>query len=263
MAITPRAPHVHRFGPDAPPRVLAVHGLTGHGRRWRTLAEQHLADVPIAAPDLLGHGRSPSAAPWSIEANVAALAGWLDGAADGPVLVVGHSFGGAIALALAAARPDLVSGLVLLDPAVGLDGEWMREVAEATLVSPDYSSREEARLERVNGQWADVDPAELARDLDEHLVRLPTGRWGWRICLPAVVAYWSDLARPPVLPPAGTPTALVRARRVDPPYVTAELVAGLTDRLGADFELLEWDCYHMVAHALPGPTAALIRRRLG
>ena len=54
-------------------------------------------------------------------------------------MVVGHSFGGAVALHLAAACPDLVAGLVLLDPAIGLDGKWMREVAEAMLASPDYT----------------------------------------------------------------------------------------------------------------------------
>ena len=37
-----------------------------------------------------------------------------------PVVVVGHSFGGALALNLAAARPDLITALVLLDPAVAL-----------------------------------------------------------------------------------------------------------------------------------------------
>ena len=34
--------HVHRYRPAGPPEVLALHGLTGHGRRWRHLAEQHL-----------------------------------------------------------------------------------------------------------------------------------------------------------------------------------------------------------------------------
>ena len=45
-------------------------------------------------------------------------------------MVVGHSFGGAVALQLAVARPDLVASLVLLDPAVGLDGAWMANIAD-------------------------------------------------------------------------------------------------------------------------------------
>ena len=51
-----------------------IHGLTGHGRRWRTLATRHLNDLGVLAPDLIGHGHSTFAAPWTIDANVAALA---------------------------------------------------------------------------------------------------------------------------------------------------------------------------------------------
>lgn len=100
-----------------------------------------LPDVAVAAPDLIGHGHSSWAAPWTIDANVAALAVLLDSAADGPVPVVAHSFGGAIALHLAAARPDLVESLVLLDPAIGLDGEWMATIAAAMLASPTIPIR--------------------------------------------------------------------------------------------------------------------------
>lgn len=251
--------YVHRYGPARPTQILAVHGLTGHGRRWQTLAVRHLPEFAVAAPDLIGHGRSSWAAPWSIDANVAALAELL----DGPAMVVGHSFGGAVALHLAAARPDLVSALVLLDPAVGLDGERMREIADDMLASPDYTDRAEARAEKANGSWGEVDPAELDRELDEHLVLLPSGRSGWRISIPAMMAYWSELARPIALPPKGIPTTLVRATRTEPPYATDELITALQSRLGADFTLLQWDCDHMVPQARPAQCAALIREQLG
>ena len=263
MTVSPhRDLNVYRYGPDRAPQVVAIHGLTGHGQRWMTLARDLLPDVAVLAPDLIGHGRSTWAAPWTIDQNVAALAGLLDAAGGSPVVVVGHSFGGAVALNLAAARPDLVAGLVLLDPAVGLDGDRMREVADAMFDSPDYPDREEARAEKLDGSWAEVAPAELERELDEHLVTLANGRCGWRISIPAMLSYWSELARPIVLPPNGIPTTLVRAVKVDPPYATAELIAGLAERLGPDFTLLEWDCDHMVPQALPQDTAALIRRHV-
>lgn len=252
--------HVHRYGPARPTDVLAIHGLTGHGQRWQTLAVRHLAEFAVVAPDLIGHGRSSWAAPWTMDANVAALAALVE--ADGPVVVVGHSFGGALALNLAAARPDLVSALVLLDPAVGLDGEWMRDIADNMLASPDYTDRAEARAEKANGSWGDVAPAELDRELDEHLVELPNGRVGWRISIPAMMAYWSELARPITLPPRDTPTSLVRAARTRPAYASDALVASLTERLGTRFTLMEWDCEHMVAQAHPADTAVLIRDAL-
>lgn len=209
----------------------------------------------MVAPDLLGHGRSPWRAPWTIDANAAALAAVL----TEPVVVVGHSFGGAIALHLAATRPELVTGLVLLDPAVGLDGNWMREIADSMFASPDYTDRAEARNEKSSGSWGDVDDAALDAELDEHLVEQPNGRVGWRISVPAMMAYWSELARPISLPQNKVPTVLVRATRTSPPYVTDVLVSGLRERLGDDFELVDLDCDHMVAQAEPEHTATVIR----
>ncbi len=222
----------------------------------------YLPEIAIAAPDLLGHGNSSWAAPWTIDANVSALAALLDDRADAPVPVVGHSFGGALAMHLAAARPDLVASLLLLDPAVGLDGMRMRDIAHAMFSSPDYPDAEEARMEKTGGSWADVDPALLDSEIDEHLIKLPSGRYGWRVSMPAMMSYWSELARDIVLPPVGTATMLVRATRTSPPYVSDQLVAGLQDRLGSDFALLDFECNHMVPHAKPTEVAALIRNLL-
>jgi lipase len=263
VAFNTDALHVHRYGPGEPPRILAIHGLTGHGRRWETLANQHLPEFAISAPDLLGHGRSSWDAPWTIDANVACLAALLDADSAGPVTVVGHSFGGAIALSLAAARPDLVAALVLLDPAVGLDGGRMRTIADSMLESPDYTDRGEARNEKVSGSWADVAVAEVEAELDEHLVALPNGRVGWRISVPAMMSYWSELARGIVLPSNGIPTTLVRAKLTDPPYVSDELVGALAQRLGSDFTAVDFECDHMVAQAKPAETAEVIRTRAG
>ena len=250
--------HVHRYGPSGPVRMLAVHGLTGYGGRWQHLAAS-LPEISIAAPDLLGHGRSSWAAPWTLDANVSAFAQLLDDEADAPVLVVGHSFGGAIALALAAVRPDQVAALLLLDPAIGLDGVWMGQIAEAMFRFPDYTDAAEARNEKMTGSWADVDPALLDAELDEHLVQQPNGRYGWRVSMPAMMSYWSELARDVVLPQAGTTTTLVRAKWTSPPYVTDGLIDALRQRSGADFQLLDFECNHMVPNAKPVEVAALIR----
>lgn len=212
----------------------------------------------MAAPDLLGHGRSPWQAPWTIDANTSALAELV----AEPVVVVGHSFGGAIALHLAATHPELVKGLVLLDPAVGLDGEWMRDIADSMLASPDYPDRAEARDEKRFGSWDDVDDTQLDAELDEHLIELDSGRVGWRINIPAMMSYWSELTRPICLPAKQTPTVLLRATRTSPPFVTDAALTGLHERLGGAFELIDVDCNHMVAQAEPAKTAAVIRQLL-
>jgi lipase len=253
---------VHRFGPPGPVRLLALHGLTGHGQRWEHLTSRYLPEISVAAPDLIGHGHSSWDAPWTIDANVTALGELLADEADGPVVIVAHSFGSAIAMQLADAHPGRVSGLVLLDPAVGLDGGWMLEIADAMLASPDYPDPAEARAEKANGSWADVDPAVLDADLAEHLVALPGGRYGWRISLPAMMSYWSELAREIMLPPKGIPTTVVRAAWTSPAYVTDQLVTSLRDRLDGDFQLVDFECDHMVAESRPAEVAALIRDRM-
>jgi len=254
--------HVHRFGPPGPARLLALHGLTGHGRRWGHLFDRYLPEIAVAAPDLIGHGYSSWDAPWTVDANVAALAALLEHEAGDPVVVVAHSFGSAVALQLAAAHPDRVAALVLLDPAVGLDGAWMLEIADAMLASPDYSDEAEARAAKTNGSWAGVDPAVVDAELDEHLVTLPGGRCTWRLSLPAMMAYWSELAREIVLPPRGIGTTLVRAAWTSPPYVTDRLVSDLRERSGPDFRYLSFECDHMVAEIKPAEVAALIRERM-
>jgi lipase len=112
----------------------------------------------------------------------------------------------------------------------------------------------------VNGSWADVEPDELDRELDEHLIDQPGGRVGWRISIPAMLSYWSELARPILLPRNAIPVTLVRATKTDPPYITDDLLAGLRER--PDFTLLEFDCDHMVPQARPSETAAVIRKQL-
>jgi lipase len=54
----------------------------------------------------------------------------------------------------------------------------------------------------------------------------------------------------------------VRATWTSPPYVTEDLIADLQDHLGSDFELLDFECDHMVPHAKPTEVAALARKLL-
>lgn len=94
---------------DSDPRVLALHGW---GRRGSDFAGS-LQGLSGIAPDLPGFGASP--APDEVmgaEAYATIVAGILD-SFDRPPVLVGHSFGGRVAVCLAAKHPDLVGPLVL------------------------------------------------------------------------------------------------------------------------------------------------------
>nr|WP_308188575.1 alpha/beta fold hydrolase [Nocardia spumae] len=250
--------HVHRFGPADGHLVLALHGLTGHGLRWADLAERHLPEARVLAPDLRGHGRAGALPPWTYEQIVDDLVELL--AADlvehtEPAIVLAHSFGAAVAVHLARHRPDLVRALVLLDPAIGLDPQLVHDIAEAGLARPDYADIAEARQDKLATAWADVDPGLLEAELAQHLVATPEGRMTWRMSLPAITSYWGQLARELVLPPPQIPTVLVQAGKA--PFVTPATRAAFATL--PRFTLHEFDCDHMVAQARPAETADIVR----
>jgi len=92
--------------------VLLVHGQPGLGTDWERVAER-LADHRLLIVDRPGYGRGGEET-LGIAGNADALADVLTERAAVPATVVGHSYGGGIAIMLAAHRPELVSGLVLV-----------------------------------------------------------------------------------------------------------------------------------------------------
>ncbi len=73
----------------------------------------------MVAIDLAGHGLTPSAGRGvTISDNRRLLDRWLSEVVDEPAILLGNSMGGAISLFEAARRPELVRGLVLVDPAL-------------------------------------------------------------------------------------------------------------------------------------------------
>ena len=111
--------HVTRWG-DSGPRVVMVHGSAQgsevggdrHFSRQKALAD---AGLQLLVPDRPGHGLSADPGrPDDAEADGAWVAEMLG---DGAHLV-GHSFGGCVALAAAARRPEAVRSLTLIEPAV-------------------------------------------------------------------------------------------------------------------------------------------------
>ena len=104
------------FGPDSDRRAaLAIHGITANGRCWDTVAAL-LPERRILAPDLRGRARSNALpGPYGLRRHASDLAALLDADGAGARPVIGHSMGAFVAVALAAARPDLVDRLVLVD----------------------------------------------------------------------------------------------------------------------------------------------------
>ena len=103
---------------------LLLHGLAGYAGEWTDTAGWLTERGRVVALDARGHGGSERfPADLSPAAHVADAVFAIEQLRLGSVVVIGQSFGGLTALGLAAARPELVRGLVVADagPGAGSD----------------------------------------------------------------------------------------------------------------------------------------------
>lgn len=93
-------------------RVVLIHGAPTHAGSWLTFIRRcawTFSDVEFIIVDRLGYGNSDRASEPSLEAQARSLEAFLQPG----VILVGHSYGGPVALRAAADYPDLVGGVVL------------------------------------------------------------------------------------------------------------------------------------------------------
>lgn len=173
-------------GPD----VVLVHGVTRTLEDWGPILSR-LSGVRAVAMDLRFHGRSgvPEDAAWSDFAcdigNVADRLGLSD------PFVVGHSFGGMVAMAYAAGRPDCPGVMNIdgfdfrqreffdeLEPSV-VDAslaEFRANTSSATVAAGDdtWLAEQHASMRELNEMWRVPDPV-AAATLERAFVRTPDG----------------------------------------------------------------------------------------
>lgn len=194
----------HEWG-DTGPAVVCVHGVTGHGTRFRALAER-LPGRRVVGLDLRGHGGSGWDPPWNVDAHVADLLETADALGLDQAAWLGHSFGGLLVAELAARAPERVACAVLLDPALHIDPAVAREQAEATRADVSFADADEAIEARLaSGTLFTTPRSTLEEEADAHLERGEDGRLRWRYSPVAVIAAWGEMARPaPPLPSCRT-----------------------------------------------------------
>lgn len=132
--------------------MVALHGFTHTGAQFDRLADA--AACTIIAPDLPGHGDSAGHAtdPATVVDAVADTVRATGGADAVPVL--GYSQGARLAIAVTAAHPDAVSGLVLVSGSPGLDDEAERSARRASDEALAASIRS-GGVEAFIDEWTD------------------------------------------------------------------------------------------------------------
>lgn len=247
--------NIHEFGNPDGLAVVAIHGITGHGKRFRRLAEESWPERSTVAVDLRGHGRSLSNGPWSVAQHVADVLDTLDSLDIAEMDLVGHSYGGMIGYHLLAVAPERIRRLVLLDPAFHRPAEMMNERAFAEMSNPGFGSAAEALLAEMEGFSAEALPA-AQENIDEHLVIGADGRYRFRYHRPAVIAGWGELcaAVPPITEPRPTLTVVADRGGMITPVILEDLHAGLGDDLHIvhidSGHRLDWECFDETSAAI-------------
>lgn len=152
--------HFADFGGEGPTMVL-VHGLGGSAVNWMAVGPGLATRARVLAPDLAGFGRSPLAGRSArVQANQRLLGRFIDEFAVDPVILVGNSMGGMIALR------------------VGPEG-MVSDVLQVCCAEPEQIPAElvdvlrASARERVGFAWADTAFLQAARSLITTLVMRP------------------------------------------------------------------------------------------
>lgn len=195
--------------------VVLLHGLGEHAGYYNDNVPELLRNqLRVVVPDLLGFGRSAKpGGDYKLTDQARHVHGLLSALfIDEPVVLVGHSMGGQIALHFALAWPERVKALVLLAPA-GIEvftpgeGAWLEKVSTVSA----FKSRTEEDLrahyqKNVFGQWVPAAEHHL-----EERVRLRHAP-DFDAYLEAVVASIKAMVREPVadrLPSLNLPVTVV------------------------------------------------------
>jgi pimeloyl-ACP methyl ester carboxylesterase len=224
-------------GGEGPRLLVLLHGLGATRQVWNKLIAANRWTGSWIAPDLRGHGASPHADDYSLAAHAADVAELVRGASE--IVVLGHSMGGVVALALASGAfgiaPVRVFGL-------GIKVAWNDEERAgmqkmAMMPARIFASRDEAvsRYLKVSGLAGLIAPGSA-----EALSGTTPSEGGWRLaCDPAT----ASIGPPPM-------EALMTAARA--PF---HLGRGETDAMVSREQLAVYDRY---AHQIAGGHNAMI-----
>lgn len=158
------------------PAIVFLHGAGANHTIWLGQMKALRDSAWVVVPDLPGHGRSSAIPGLTIDEHARALVPFLNmlrstlpPAKESGLILAGHSMGGAVALAVALTRPDLLAGLVLIGAGAKLG--VAREIIEGLKTSPSETQALVARW-----SFADSTSPDLVLRTMKDLVGTPASR---------------------------------------------------------------------------------------
>jgi len=247
------------WGDPSRAALVCLHGVTSHARHFEKLAERLADRFHVVALDLRGHADSPWEPPWHLEQHVADV---LESAPPGPAVWLGHSFGGRVAYEVAAAAPERVERLILLDPAIRIPPHVGIAAAENARKDRSYDSFAVGIDRRYDESVLTTAPRHLVEEeLSVHLLPDESGRFRYRYCQSAVVAAYGEMTREPSpFERVRIPTLLVLGQTSYLPY--DELLDAHRDALGDLLVVERLAAGHTVLSDALDDTASVVERFL-
>jgi esterase len=169
---------------DTAPKIVYMHGRGQNAHTWDSVAMA--VGAPALAIDLPGHGHSSwrEDHDYSPVENANAVRAVLREELEEPAVIVGMSMGGLTAIHLAAAWPELVAALVIVDITPGMPGR--QELgpedrgAAALLGGPTEFASFEEMLASVRGLLPERADTGLYGGVRHNSRQLEDGTWTWR-----------------------------------------------------------------------------------
>jgi lipase len=202
----------HRWGEADADGVVCIHGVAQHGGVFEDLGQRLAASGRfVVAVDLRGHGESGREPPWNTDTHVRDLLETVEDLAIERVTWIGHSFGGRLAAACAAAAPRQAQRLVLLDPGLEVPPQRALRSAEVERLDWSFATVEGAANALLSNEAMVAPPRGVVEAFVRDDVRKgPDGRFRFSFCPSAAVVAWSEVTLP-APPISRVPTLVVRA----------------------------------------------------
>jgi pimeloyl-ACP methyl ester carboxylesterase len=240
FAVGGSALHYVEWGDPAQRPLLFLHGGSAHARWWDFVIAELATDHCCIALDLRGHGESawPADRDYRLATHAEDVAAVVAGLDLRNLVLIGHSFGGFVAMRCAPGLGDRLGALIIVDSRTAIGDRAARLLdALRKLPHPRYPSLAEAtRRFRLMPSASSAPPAVLAHVARHGVIRAADGTWIPRFdrralghTVPEDLAPALAATACPILAVRGTESrvvsadALARFRVANPAVVTAEI----------------------------------------
>jgi esterase len=165
--------HYVDWGGSGAPLVM-LHGLSGHARTWDHTAAALSDRYRVLALDQRGHGDSDWAPQYGLRPMAKDLLAWLDALDLSEVTLMGSSMGGLVSFVFAAAHPERVGRMVIMDIGPELARAGSANVTSSLAANDVFSSEDEAFAQARAANPRPTD-ATLRHRVRHNLRKLPDG----------------------------------------------------------------------------------------